>query len=42
MSGESGLKMNAIPVGRRTVFDVDRNGVRLGAECFPQASRRRR
>jgi hypothetical protein len=28
-------------VGRRTLSAVYRNGVRLGAECFPQASRRR-
>jgi len=29
-------KVNAIPAGRRTVLLVYRNGVRLGAECFPQ------
>src|SRR5208283_1658348 len=28
-------------VGRRTVFVARRNGVRLGAECFPQTSSRR-
>ena len=35
-------KVNAIPVGRGTVMFVYRNGIQLGAECFPQVSRRRR
>jgi hypothetical protein len=35
---DSVLKANTIPVGRRTLFALYRNGVRLGAECFPQAN----